>query len=146
MSKSGCHITVYTLPSAPGNFSGIPPPARLHLPFLSFIGPGLGPQAPLTSQPGSFIHYWGLKPIYASMIPTVLTPAVGWGWGNVLGALDSGSSLLLLLSRFSRVGLLATPWTAAHQAPPSMGFARKEYWNGLPLPSPQGPVWISPIS
>ena len=37
----------------------------------------------------------------------------------------------------SRVRLLETPWTAAYQAPPSMGFARKEYWSGLPLPSPK---------
>ena len=36
----------------------------------------------------------------------------------------------------SRVRLLATPWTAAYQAPPSMRFARQEYWSGLPLPSP----------
>ena len=36
----------------------------------------------------------------------------------------------------SRVRLLATPWTAAHQAPPSMGFSRQEYWSGVPLPSP----------
>ena len=35
----------------------------------------------------------------------------------------------------SRVQLLATPWTAAHQAPPSMGFSRQEYWIGVPLPS-----------
>ena len=35
----------------------------------------------------------------------------------------------------SRVWLLATPWTAAHQAPPSMGFSRQEYWSGVPLPS-----------
>ena len=33
------------------------------------------------------------------------------------------------------VGLLATPWTVAHQAPPSMGFSRQEYWNRVPLPS-----------
>ena len=33
---------------------------------------------------------------------------------------------------FSRVWLLATPWTAAHQAPPSMGFSRQEYWSGMP--------------
>ena len=33
------------------------------------------------------------------------------------------------------VGLLATPWTAAFQAPPSMGFSRQEYWSGVPLPS-----------
>ena len=37
----------------------------------------------------------------------------------------------------SYVRLLATPWTAAYQAPPSMGFSRQECWNGLPLPSPQ---------
>ena len=36
----------------------------------------------------------------------------------------------------SRVRLSATPWTAARQAPPSMGFSRQEYWSGLPLPSP----------
>ena len=34
----------------------------------------------------------------------------------------------------SRVRLLATPWTAAYQAPPSMGFSRQEYWSGVPLP------------
>ena len=36
----------------------------------------------------------------------------------------------------SRVWLLATPWTAAYQAPPSMGLSRQEYWSGVPLPSP----------
>ena len=36
----------------------------------------------------------------------------------------------------SPVQLLATPWTAAHQAPLSMGFSRQEYWSGVPLPSP----------
>ena len=35
----------------------------------------------------------------------------------------------------SRVRLLATPWTAAYQAPLSMGFYRQEYWSGVPLPS-----------
>ena len=35
----------------------------------------------------------------------------------------------------SRVRLLATPWTAAYQAPPSKGFSRQEYWSGVPLPS-----------
>ena len=35
----------------------------------------------------------------------------------------------------SHARLLATPWTAAYQAPPSMGFSRQEYWSGLPLPS-----------
>ena len=36
----------------------------------------------------------------------------------------------------SRVRLLATPWTAAYQAPLSMGFSRQKYWSGVPLPSP----------
>ena len=44
------------------------------------------------------------------------------------------SMLLLLLSRFGRVRLCATPWTAAHQAPPSLGFSRQEHWSGLPFP------------
>ena len=35
----------------------------------------------------------------------------------------------------SRVRLFMTPWTAAYQAPPSMGFDRQEYWRGVPLPS-----------
>ena len=37
----------------------------------------------------------------------------------------------------SRVRLFATPWTAAYQAPPSMGFSRQEYWSGVPSPSPR---------
>ena len=41
----------------------------------------------------------------------------------------------LKVKSFSRVRLLATPWTAAYQAPPSMGFSRQEYWSGVPLPS-----------
>ena len=44
--------------------------------------------------------------------------------------------LSLLLSRFSRVRLCVTPQTAAHQAPPSLGFSRQEHWSGLPFPSP----------
>ena len=44
----------------------------------------------------------------------------------------------------SRVRLLGTPWTAAHQAPPSMGISRQEYWGGVPLPSPlNSPYWFN---
>ena len=42
---------------------------------------------------------------------------------------------MLLLSCFSCVRLCATPETAAHQAPPSLGFSRQEHWSGLPFPS-----------
>ena len=41
----------------------------------------------------------------------------------------------------NRVRFFTTPWTSAHQAPPSMGFSRQEYWSGMPLPSL--PMWSS---
>ena len=40
------------------------------------------------------------------------------------------------MKSLSRVRLFVTPWTAAYQAPQSMEFSRKEYWSGLPFPSP----------
>ena len=42
----------------------------------------------------------------------------------------------LEVKSLSRVQLLATSWTIAYQAPPSLGFSRQEYWSGLPFPSP----------
>ena len=59
------------------------------------------------------------------------------------------SNYLLLLSRFSRVQLCATPQTAAHQGwdPPSLGLSRQERWSGLLLPSPSNHLnvckWLS---
>ena len=44
----------------------------------------------------------------------------------------------LKVKSLSCVWLFATPWTAAYQVPPSMGFSRQEYWSGLPLLSPKG--------
>ena len=41
-----------------------------------------------------------------------------------------------MLSHFSRVRLCVTPYKAAHQASPSLGFSRQEHWSGLPFPSP----------
>ena len=54
----------------------------------------------------------------------------------VIRTVDGTRVLLLLLSRFSRVRLCVIPWTAAHQAPLSLGFSRQEHWSGLPFPSP----------
>ena len=51
----------------------------------------------------------------------------------LLGRKVMTNLLLLLLSHFSCVRLLATSWTATYQAPPSMGFSRQEYWSGLPI-------------
>ena len=45
-------------------------------------------------------------------------------------------SWAMLLNRFSRVQLCATPWMAAHQGPPVLGFSRQEHWSGLPVPTP----------
>ena len=60
----------------------------------------------------------------------------GNGMGGPSGELGSKGILLLLPSRPSRVRLCATPETAVHQAPPSLGFSRQEHWSGLPFPSP----------
>ena len=57
-------------------------------------------------------------------------------WVKELNRHFSKEDMLLLLSRFSRVRLCAIPETAAHQAPPSLGFSRQEHWSGLPCPSP----------
>ena len=50
---------------------------------------------------------------------------------------SSAGKLKVKVKSLSRIRLLATPWTAAYQAPPSMGFSRQEYWSGVPLSSPQ---------
>ena len=49
-------------------------------------------------------------------------------WGN--------PEYLIVAKSLSRVQLFATPWTIAHQAPPSMGSSRQDSWSGLPFPSP----------
>ena len=46
------------------------------------------------------------------------------------------TNLKVKVKSLSRVRLVVTPWTVAHQAPPSMGFSRQEYWSGFPFPSP----------
>ena len=61
-----------------------------------------------------------------------LSPSLFMALGEALGP----RMLLLLLSHFTRVRLSVTPETAAHEAPPSLGFSRQEHWSGLPFPSP----------
>jgi len=51
-------------------------------------------------------------------------------------SLSNASKWKVKVKPFSPVQLWATPWTAAYQAPPSMGFSRQKYWSGVPLPSP----------
>ena len=66
--------------------------------------------------------------------PDISSSAVHFSF--CLQSLPEGLLLLLLVSLFSRVRLCATPETAAHQAPPSLGFSRQEHWSGLLFPSP----------
>ena len=47
--------------------------------------------------------------------------------------IKKGLKVKVKVKSLSRVRLLATPWTAAYQAPPYMGFSRQEYWSGVPL-------------
>ena len=50
--------------------------------------------------------------------------------------LGKNSITSVKVTSLSHVRLFATPWPVAHQAPPSLGFSRQEYWSGLPIPSP----------
>ena len=68
-----------------------------------------------------------MSPVVSPALQVDSSPLSHWG---------SPSYTMLLLSCISRVRLCATPWTAAHQAHPSMGFSGQEYGSGVPLPSP----------
>ena len=99
--------------------------AAVFLSLLSF-------KCPTFQLPPSF---WLIS--YHSPVLMILQPHLL----NLLLPLSFRSSspsllLLLLLSCFSRVRLCETTETAAHQAPPSLGFSRQEHWSGLPFPSP----------
>ena len=83
---------------------------------------------PLTWQADSYPLCHQGSPQWSLLTQKIFASSQGEGASQV--------ALLLLLSRFSRVRLYATPQMAAHQAPPSLGFSRQEHWSGLPFPSP----------
>ena len=74
------------------------------------------------------ISYYSLSPLMAHLIQHSWYAAL---WSNHPMIVWSEVKSL------GRVQLFATPWTVAYQAPPSLGFSRQEYWNGLPFPSPR---------
>ena len=76
------------------------------------------------SPPGSSVHGVFLARIFEWV---AISFSSAWKWKEKVKLL-------------SHVQLLATAWTVAHQAPPSMGFSRQEYWSGVPLPSPRDGV------
>ena len=65
-----------------------------------------------------------------SSIPGILQPTT-LEWGAI--SFFNAWKWKVKMKSLSHVQLLATPWTAAHQAPPSMGFSRQEYWSGVPF-------------
>ena len=90
-----------------------------------------------------------LSHLRATSCPTQCNPIDGSPPGSAVPGILQARTLEWVAIAFSsawkwkvkvkslrRVWLLVTPWTAAHQAPPSMGFSRQEYWSGVPLPSP----------
>ena len=85
-----------------------------------------------------FSHVWLWDPADrsppGSPVPGILQ-ARTLEWGAI--SFSKGWNWKVKVKSFSRVQLLATPWTVANQAPLSMGFSRQEYWSGVPLPSPQ---------
>ena len=83
------------------------------------------------------------------LCPTLLDPIDGSSPGSAVPGILQARTLEWVAISFSNAWkwkvkvkslsgfwLLATPWSAAYQAPPSMGFSRQEYWSGVPLPSP----------
>ena len=72
----------------------------------------------------------------------VVAGKIFWGKMKNLMVLSLGIHMLcpslhkVKVKSLSQVRLSATPWTVAHQASPSMGFSRQEYWSGVPFPSP----------
>ena len=80
-------------------------------------------------------------PIQCLVIKTVIDPGEFKVWVPTLTELVA---LLLLLSCYVVSDSFATPWTAACQAPLSMGFPGQEYWSGLPFPSPKAAFSMFP--
>ena len=74
-------------------------------------------------------------------ISCVVMHSLGNHYGHCIGAPTHWAitkwTACVRAQLFSHVQLFATPWTAARQAPPAMGFPRQEYWRGLPFPSPR---------
>ena len=107
----------------------------LALPFF-----GIGMKTDLFQSCG---HYWTFKICWHIYWSTLEESSLRI-WNSSAGSPSQlpqktcgvHGTLLLLLSRFNRVWLCASPWTAAHQATLSIGFSGQEHWSGLPFPSP----------
>ena len=116
---------------------------KFHQPFAS----------PLLFQKHSISHAAAAKSLQSC--PTLCDPIDGSPPSSPIPGILQARTLEWVAISFSNawkwkvkgkslnhVWLLATPWTAANQAPPSMGLFRQEYWSGLPFPSPCFPGFL----
>ena len=137
-------MTILLTRIQPQNKQGCPLPTNLH-PLPS------APEFPLFPGPQRFtpllLYYSAAKPLQSC--PTLCDPTDGSPPGSPIPGILQARTLEWVAISFSnawkwkvkvklisRVWLFTTPWTAAYQAPPSIGFSRQEYWSGFPLPSP----------
>ena len=99
-----------------------------------------------------YLHYLNLYCYTKSLqsCPTLCDPIEGSPTGSPIPGILQAKTLEWVAISFSNAGkwkvkvkslsrlqLFATPWTAAYQTPPSMGFSKQEYWSGVPSPSPK---------
>ena len=131
-------------------WSGLPFPFPGDLP-----DPGIKPRSPALQADSLPTNLWGVAAAAAAAAkslqscPNLCDPRDGSPPGSPVPGILQARTLQWVAISFSnawkwkgkvkslsRVRLFSTPWTAAYQAPPSMGFSRQEYWSGLPLPSP----------
>ena len=105
------------------------------IPFFRELNPGIEPSCVSCIADRFFIHWVTWEPsLSPHQGPNPLSsPCLSW-WHSSLSVQASWKKVKV--KSLSRVRLLATPWTVAHQAPPSMEFSRQEYWSELPFPSP----------
>ena len=118
--------------------------------FLQHLFPQSLTQAiPLTTQRETLAAAAAAAAKSLQLCPTLCNPIDGSPLGSSVPGILQARTLEWVAISFSNawkwkvkgrslrhVWLLATPWTTAYQAPPSMGFSRQEYRSGMPLPSP----------
>ena len=126
-----------------------PSPGDLPNPLIEPESPTLKADALPSEPPGKPITSTAAAAKSPQSCPTLCDPIDGSPPGSPIpGILQARTPEWVAISfsnarkwkvkvkSLSCVWLLVTPWSAAHQAPPSIGFSRQEYWSGVPLPSP----------
>ena len=133
---------------------GLPAATSLWVSGNSCSAVGRAGVALLPARGSCFLSYFGRPAGAVTLATQEEMGGASWRPGGGSLTVQVGGSRFLRergrflrkgLSRFSHVRLCVTPWTAAHQAPPSLGFSRQEHWSGLPFPSPIEVVKIRQI-